>query len=44
MSNNTNHQQGKKDGQSGDGPKNTSGMNHQAANSYNAGYKDGQKK
>ncbi|WP_366555354.1 hypothetical protein [Aquibaculum sediminis] len=37
------HQQGQNDAQKGNGPKNTSGMNHQAANSYNAGYKSGKK-
>jgi len=36
-------QQGSHDAQQGKGPKNTHGMNHQAANAYNAGYQDGKK-
>lgn len=38
---NQQHQQGQRDAQQGKGPQNTHGMNHQAANSYNAGYKQG---
>ena len=44
---NQQHQKGQKDNNQGKGPKNTQGMNHQAANSYNAGYngaKNGGKK
>ena len=39
----TPRQQGQNDAQQGKGPQNTSNMPHQAANSYNAGYKDGKK-
>jgi len=41
----SNHQQqqGYNDARQGNGPKNTHGMNHQAANAYNTGYKDGKK-
>lgn len=35
---NQNFQQGQKDANQGKGPQNTQGMNHQSANSYNAGY------